>query len=121
MMRWVYYNVAGECPKERVYVLGSLGRKNRRYADHGARTSQLPEMVPRLEFDSVAEQLQQVVAFMQRQFGMTMDGAGLSQPQPPPPPPPHEQQQLLQTDPADPPQQQDNVDRSGNARLAYER
>ncbi|KAK9140864.1 hypothetical protein Scep_010545 [Stephania cephalantha] len=38
---------------------------------------------------------------------MTMDGAGLSQPQPPPP---HEQQQP-QTDPASPPQQQDNVDR----------
>ncbi|KAK9121651.1 hypothetical protein Syun_019268 [Stephania yunnanensis] len=44
-------------------------------------------MVPRLEFDSVAEQLRQVVAFMHRQFGMTIDGAGLSQP--PPPPPPH--------------------------------
>ncbi|KAK9118596.1 hypothetical protein Scep_016689 [Stephania cephalantha] len=39
-----------------------------------------------------------------------MDGAGLSQPQPPPPPP-HEQQQPPQVDPADPPQQQDNVDR----------
>ncbi|KAK9140846.1 hypothetical protein Scep_010527 [Stephania cephalantha] len=34
----------------------------------------------------------------------TMDGAGLSQPQPPPPPPPpHEQQQPPQIDPADPP------------------
>ncbi|KAK9112101.1 hypothetical protein Scep_019620 [Stephania cephalantha] len=44
-------------------------------------------MVPRSEFDSVAEQLRHVMAFMQRQFGMTMDGAGLSQPQPPPPPP----------------------------------
>ncbi|KAK9133387.1 hypothetical protein Scep_012915 [Stephania cephalantha] len=44
-----------------------------------------------------------------RQFGMTMDGAGLSQPQPPPPPP-HEQQKP-QTDPADPPHQHDNVDR----------
>ncbi|KAK9094563.1 hypothetical protein Scep_026032 [Stephania cephalantha] len=31
-----------------------------------------------LEFDSVVEQLRQVVVFMQRQFGMTMDGAGLS-------------------------------------------
>ncbi|KAK9132296.1 hypothetical protein Scep_011824 [Stephania cephalantha] len=70
----------------------------------------MPEMVPRSEFDSVAKQLRQVVAFMQRQFGMTMDGAGLSQPHPPPPPPPHEQHQA-QTDPADPPQQQDNVDR----------
>ncbi|KAK9092876.1 hypothetical protein Syun_027787 [Stephania yunnanensis] len=36
-----------------------------------------------------------------------MDEAGLSQP--PPPPPPHEPQQV-QMDPADPPQQQDNVD-----------
>ncbi|KAK9087620.1 hypothetical protein Syun_030014 [Stephania yunnanensis] len=48
-----------------------------------------------------------------RQFGMTMDGASLSQPQPPPPPPPppHDQQQPPQIDPADPPQQQDNVER----------
>ncbi|KAK9095001.1 hypothetical protein Scep_026470 [Stephania cephalantha] len=53
----VYYNVAGECPKGRVYGLGSLGRKKRIYADPGASTSQLPEMVPRSEFDSVAEQL----------------------------------------------------------------
>ncbi|KAK9093475.1 hypothetical protein Syun_028386 [Stephania yunnanensis] len=67
----------------------------------------MPEMVPRSEFDSVVEQLRQ--AFMQRQFGITMDGAGLSQPQPPPPP--HEQQQPPQIDPADPPQQQDNVER----------
>ncbi|KAK9094223.1 hypothetical protein Scep_025692 [Stephania cephalantha] len=109
----VYYNVAGECPKGRVYGLGSLGRKNRIYADPGASTSQLPEMVPRSEFDSVADQLRQVVAFMQRQFGMTIDAAGLSrpQPQPPPPPLPHEQQQPPQIDPADPPQQQDNVNR----------
>ncbi|KAK9150851.1 hypothetical protein Syun_009160 [Stephania yunnanensis] len=74
-------------------------------ADPDASTSQLPEMVPRLELDSVVEQLQQVVAFMQRQFGMTIDGADLSQPQPqpPPPPPPHEQQQPSQINPADPP------------------
>ncbi|KAK9107413.1 hypothetical protein Syun_023424 [Stephania yunnanensis] len=74
----MYYNVAGECPKGRVYGLGSLGRKKRIYADSGASISQLPEMVPRSEFDSVAEQLRQVVAFMQRQFGMTIDGADLS-------------------------------------------
>ncbi|KAK9125527.1 hypothetical protein Scep_014373 [Stephania cephalantha] len=94
----VYYNVAGECPKGRVYGLASLGRKKRRYADPGASTSQLPRDGATFEFDSVAERLGQVVAFMQRQFGMTMDGAGLSQPQPPPPPPPpppHEQQQPL--------------------------
>ncbi|KAK9119487.1 hypothetical protein Scep_017580 [Stephania cephalantha] len=108
----VYLNVAGECPKGRVYVLGSLGRKNRRNADPGASTSQMPEMVPRAEFDIVAEQLRKVMAFMHQQFGMTMDGAGLSQPQPPPPPPPpHDQQQPPQIDPADPPQQGDNVER----------
>ncbi|KAK9136479.1 hypothetical protein Syun_015809 [Stephania yunnanensis] len=84
----VYYNVTDECPKGRVYGLGSLGRNNIRYADSGASTSQLSKIVPRSEFDSVVEQLRQVVAFMQRQFDMTMDEAGLSQPQPPPPPPP---------------------------------
>ncbi|KAK9142993.1 hypothetical protein Syun_012393 [Stephania yunnanensis] len=100
----VYFNVAGECSKRRVYGLRSLGRKERRYADPCASTSQMPEMVPRSEFDSVAKQLRQVVAFMQRQFGMTMDEAGLSQPQPPPPPPPpHDQQQPPQIDPTDPP------------------
>ncbi|KAK9128161.1 hypothetical protein Syun_016958 [Stephania yunnanensis] len=62
------------------------------------------------KFDSVAEQLQQAVALMPRQFGMIIDGADISQPQPPPPP--HKQQhQPPQIDPADPPQQQDNVDR----------
>ncbi|KAK9157469.1 hypothetical protein Scep_004043 [Stephania cephalantha] len=37
----LYYKVAGECPKGRVYGLGSLGRKKRRYADPGASTSQV--------------------------------------------------------------------------------
>ncbi|KAK9099134.1 hypothetical protein Syun_026179 [Stephania yunnanensis] len=92
----VYYNVASECPKGRVYGLGSLGRKKRIYVDPDASTSRLPKMVPRSEFDSVTEQLRQVVAFMHRQFGMTIDGAGLSQPhpQPQPPPAPHEQQKM---------------------------
>ncbi|KAK9128302.1 hypothetical protein Syun_017099 [Stephania yunnanensis] len=58
----MYFNVAGECPKERVYSLGSLGRKKRRYADPGASTSQMPEMVPRAEFDIVAEQLRKLTA-----------------------------------------------------------
>ncbi|KAK9128654.1 hypothetical protein Syun_017451 [Stephania yunnanensis] len=106
----VYFNVAGECPKGHVYGLGSLGRKKRIYTNPCVSTSQIAEIVPRSEFDSIAEQLRQVVAFMQRQLKMTMDGACLSQPQPPPPPPPHEQQQPPQIDPADPPQQQDNVD-----------
>ncbi|KAK9128176.1 hypothetical protein Syun_016973 [Stephania yunnanensis] len=43
----VYFNAAGECPKGRVYGLKSLGRKRRRYADLGASTSQMPEMVAR--------------------------------------------------------------------------
>ncbi|KAK9166408.1 hypothetical protein Scep_001599 [Stephania cephalantha] len=109
----MYYNVAGKCPRGCVYGFGSSGRKKRRFADPGAITSQMPEMVPHSEFDSVVKQLRQVVAFMQRQFGMTMEGAGLSQPQPPPPPPPpppHERQQA-QTYPVDPPLQQENVDR----------
>ncbi|KAK9143276.1 hypothetical protein Syun_012676 [Stephania yunnanensis] len=105
----VYLNVAGECPKGRAYGLGSLKRKKRRYADPGASTSQMPEMVPRAKFDIVAEQLRKVMEFMHQHLGMTMDGAGLSQPQPPPPPPPHAQQQQPQIDPADPPQQGDNV------------
>ncbi|KAK9166451.1 hypothetical protein Scep_001642 [Stephania cephalantha] len=104
----VYYDVASECPKWRVYGLGSLGRKNKRYADPGATTSHEPLMVPRSEFDNVVEQLRLVVKFMQKQFGMTMDGAGLSQLLPPLPPP-HEQQQA-HTYPVDPPQQHDNVD-----------
>ncbi|KAK9163486.1 hypothetical protein Syun_004388 [Stephania yunnanensis] len=104
----VCFNVVGKCPKGRVYSLGSLGRKKKRYPDPSASTSQMPEIVPHSEFDSVAEQLQQVVVFMQRQFGMSMDGAGLSQLQPPPP---HEHQQPPQVDLVDPPQQQDNVER----------
>ncbi|KAK9087036.1 hypothetical protein Syun_029430 [Stephania yunnanensis] len=102
----VYLNVAGEYPKRRVYGLGFLGRKKRRYADPGASTFLMPEMVPRAEFNIVAEQLRKFMAFMHQQFGMTMDGAGLSQP---PPPPPHDQQQPPQIDPVDPPQQHDNV------------
>ncbi|KAK9081477.1 hypothetical protein Syun_030801 [Stephania yunnanensis] len=37
----VYYKVAGERPKGRVYGLGSLGRKKRTYADVDASTSQV--------------------------------------------------------------------------------
>ncbi|KAK9104941.1 hypothetical protein Scep_021785 [Stephania cephalantha] len=106
----VYLNVAGECPKGRVYGLGSLGRKKRRYADPGASTSQMPDMVPRAEFNVVAEQLRKVMEFMHQHLGMNMDEAGLSQQQPPPPPP-HDQQLPPQIDPVDPPQQGDNVER----------
>ncbi|KAK9107994.1 hypothetical protein Syun_024005 [Stephania yunnanensis] len=107
----VYLNVAGECPKGRVYGLGSLGRKKRRYADPGASMSQMPDMVPRAEFNVVAEQLRKVMEFMHQHLGMNMDGAGLSQQQPPPPPPPNDQQQPPQIDPVDPPQQGDNGER----------
>ncbi|KAK9136972.1 hypothetical protein Sjap_007566 [Stephania japonica] len=43
----VYLNVAGECSKGRVYGLGSVGRKKRRYGTPGASTSQTPDVVPR--------------------------------------------------------------------------
>ncbi|KAK9140400.1 hypothetical protein Scep_010081 [Stephania cephalantha] len=55
----LYYDAAGVCPKGRVYGLGSLARKTRRYADPGASTSQEP-MVWRLEFDAVVKRLAQV-------------------------------------------------------------
>ncbi|KAK9096495.1 hypothetical protein Sjap_021992 [Stephania japonica] len=66
------------------------------------------------EFDVVAEQLRKVMNFMHQHLGMDMDEIGLAQqqpPPPPPPPPPHDQQQPPQIDPADPPQQGDNVGR----------
>ncbi|KAK9102713.1 hypothetical protein Sjap_019967 [Stephania japonica] len=89
----VYLNVAGECSKGRVYGLGSVGRKKRRYGTPGASTSQTPDV----------------------HLGMDMDEIGLAQEQPPPPPPtppPHDQQATPpQIDPADPPQQGDNVGR----------
>ncbi|KAK9137631.1 hypothetical protein Sjap_008225 [Stephania japonica] len=92
----VYLNVAGECSKGRVYGLGSVGRKKRRYGTPGASTSQTPDVVPRAEFDVVAEQLRKVMNFMHQHLGMDMDEIGLAQQQPPPPPPtppPHDQQQ----------------------------
>ncbi|KAK9128268.1 hypothetical protein Syun_017065 [Stephania yunnanensis] len=54
-----------------------------------------------------------VVSLMLWVKDLELDGASLSQPQPPPPPPPppHDQQQPSQIDPADPPQQGDNVER----------
>ncbi|KAK9146369.1 hypothetical protein Sjap_006272 [Stephania japonica] len=110
----VYLNVAGECSKGRVYGLGSVGRKKRRYGTPGASTSQTPDVVPRAEFDVVAEQLRKVMNFMHQHLGMDMDEIGLAQQQPPPPPPtppPHDQRMPPQIDPADPPQQGDNVGR----------
>ncbi|KAK9132326.1 hypothetical protein Scep_011854 [Stephania cephalantha] len=84
----VYLNVAGESSKGRVYGLGSVGRKKRRYGAPGASTSQTPDVVPRAEFDVVAEQLRKVMEFMHQRLGMDMDEIGLAQQQPPPPPPP---------------------------------
>ncbi|KAK9104910.1 hypothetical protein Scep_021754 [Stephania cephalantha] len=52
----LYYDAVGVCPKGRVYGLGSLATKNRRYADPGASTSQEP-MVRCLKFDAVVQRL----------------------------------------------------------------
>ncbi|KAK9118426.1 hypothetical protein Scep_016519 [Stephania cephalantha] len=115
----VYLKAAGECPKGRVYGLGSLGRKKRRYADPGASTSRM-RIWCRVRVQCRCEQLRKVMEFMHQHLGMNMDGAGLSQqqpPPPPPPPPPHDQQQLPQIDPVDPPQQGDNVERETQAWL----
>ncbi|KAK9140606.1 hypothetical protein Scep_010287 [Stephania cephalantha] len=57
----VYYDVVGDYPKGRVYDLNSLGRKKRKYAAPDASTSQ----VPRSKFDNIANQLRQIMAFMQ--------------------------------------------------------
>ncbi|KAK9107244.1 hypothetical protein Syun_023255 [Stephania yunnanensis] len=88
-----------------------LHRTNRWMMKRCTSMWRMPEMVLRAEFDIIVDQLRKVMAFMHQQFGMTMDGAGLSQPQPPPPPPPHDQQLPPQIDPPDPPQQGDHVER----------
>ncbi|KAK9108259.1 hypothetical protein Syun_024270 [Stephania yunnanensis] len=78
-----------------------------RYGDPGASTSEMSDVVPRAEFNVVAEQLRKVMEFMRQHLGMNVDEAGLAQqqpPPPPPPPPPRDQQQLPQIDPFDPPQ-----------------
>ncbi|KAK9114651.1 hypothetical protein Syun_021448 [Stephania yunnanensis] len=82
----------------RVYGLGSLVGKKRRYAGPGASTSQEP-MVRRSEFDAVVQRLAQFEAFVQSQSGMRMDfGANTSQA--PPPSPPQEHHQQFGMDPA---------------------
>ncbi|KAK9144303.1 hypothetical protein Sjap_004206 [Stephania japonica] len=73
----LHYDVVGDCPKGRVFGLGSLGSWKRKYDDLGASTSQEP-MVPCLKFDNIAKQLRQVMTFMQSQFAMTMNGVGPS-------------------------------------------
>ncbi|KAK9158096.1 hypothetical protein Scep_004670 [Stephania cephalantha] len=105
----LYYNAMGVCPKGRVYGLGSLARKTRRYADPGASTSQ-EARVRRSEFDTVVQRLAQFEAFLQSQLGMRMDfGANTSQA--PPPPPPQEHHQQVGMDPTCSPQQHDDDDR----------
>ncbi|KAK9127862.1 hypothetical protein Syun_016659 [Stephania yunnanensis] len=91
----VYLNVAGESSKGRVYGLGSVGRKKRRYGAPGASTSRDAGCGAAGEFNIVAEQLRKVMEFMHQRLGMDMDEIGLAQqqpPPPPPPPPPHDQQ-----------------------------
>ncbi|KAK9089228.1 hypothetical protein Scep_028310 [Stephania cephalantha] len=90
----LYYDATGECSKGRVYRLGSLAKRRRRYEDPGASTSREP-MMRRSELDAVVQRLAQFEAFLQSQLGMRMDfGASTFQapPPPPPPPPPHEHQ-----------------------------
>ncbi|KAK9110242.1 hypothetical protein Sjap_018302 [Stephania japonica] len=84
----VYLNVAGECPKGRVYGLGSLGRKKRRYARSLVLARPRCRIWCRVrEFNVVAEQLRKVMEFMQE---ASRDEHGRSEPiskqQPPPPP-----------------------------------
>ncbi|KAK9157545.1 hypothetical protein Scep_004119 [Stephania cephalantha] len=52
----LYYDAPGECSKGRVYGLGSLAKRKRRYEDPGASTSREP-MVRRSELDAVVQRL----------------------------------------------------------------
>ncbi|KAK9101008.1 hypothetical protein Scep_024438 [Stephania cephalantha] len=84
----LYYDATGECSKGRVYGLGSLAKRKRRYEDPGANTSREP-MVRRSELDAVVQRLAQFEAFVQSQLEMCMDfRANTFQAPPPPPPPP---------------------------------
>ncbi|KAK9132828.1 hypothetical protein Scep_012356 [Stephania cephalantha] len=83
----LYYDAAGECSKGRVYGLGSLAKRKRRYEDPDASTSREP-MVQRLELDEVVQRLAQFAAFVQSQLGMRMDFRASTFQAPPPPPPP---------------------------------
>ncbi|KAK9166753.1 hypothetical protein Scep_001944 [Stephania cephalantha] len=83
----LYYDAAEECPKGRVYGLGSLAKRNRRY-DPGASTSR-ELMVRSSELDVVVQRLAQFEAYVQSQLGIRMEfGASTSQA---PPPPPHQE------------------------------
>ncbi|KAK9100656.1 hypothetical protein Scep_024086 [Stephania cephalantha] len=110
----IYYDVAGVCSKGRVYGLGSLANKKRRYEDHGASTSQEP-MVRHIELDAVVQRLAQFEAFVQSHLGMRMDfGASTFQAPPPPLPPPQKHHQQVGMDSARSPQQQHDNDDEDN-------
>ncbi|KAK9104861.1 hypothetical protein Scep_021705 [Stephania cephalantha] len=57
----LYYDTARDYPKGRVYGLGSLAKRKRRYADPSASTSQ-ELMVRCSEFDAVVQRLAQFEA-----------------------------------------------------------
>ncbi|KAK9166524.1 hypothetical protein Scep_001715 [Stephania cephalantha] len=106
----LYYDAAAVCQKGRVYGLGSLARKTRRYAVPGASTSQEP-MVRRSEFDAVVQRLVQLEAFVQSQLGMRMDFCANTSQAPPPPPPQEHHLQVRMDSTCSPQQQYDDDDR----------
>ncbi|KAK9142384.1 hypothetical protein Syun_011784 [Stephania yunnanensis] len=59
----LYYDAVGECPKGRVYGLGSLAKRKRRYEDPGAVKSRKP-MVRRSEFDAILQRFTQFEPFV---------------------------------------------------------
>ncbi|KAK9148991.1 hypothetical protein Scep_007748 [Stephania cephalantha] len=65
----LYYDVAGEYPKGRIYGLGPLAKRNKRNEDPGASKSR-KSMVRRSEFDAILQRLAQFKAFVQSQLGM---------------------------------------------------
>ncbi|KAK9104728.1 hypothetical protein Scep_021572 [Stephania cephalantha] len=119
----LYYDAIGECSKGRVYGLGSLAKRKRRYEDPGTSTFREP-MVRRSELDAVVQRLAQFEAFVQSQLGMRMDfGASTFQAPPPPPlsPPPQEHHQQVGMNPTCSPQKQhDDGDEDIHDRLDEE-
>ncbi|KAK9092892.1 hypothetical protein Syun_027803 [Stephania yunnanensis] len=101
-----------ECSTGRVYGLGSLANRKRRYEDPGAGTSQEP-MVQRSELDAVVQRLAKFEAFVQSQLGMHKD-FGASTFQAPPPPPPQEHHQQFEMDPSRSPHPQHDDDDEDN-------
>ncbi|KAK9133265.1 hypothetical protein Scep_012793 [Stephania cephalantha] len=97
---------SSECSEGRVYGIGSLAWRKRRYEDPGASMSREP-MGQHSELDAVVQRLAQFEAFVQSQLGMRMVfGASTFQapPLPPPPPPPQEHHQQVGMDLARSPQ-----------------